>query len=77
MLKEKIISIHACIKNNTRAKVYIGSFDIILVKQTMYRNYHTVGGVTVLNLKAHQALQLQFESHADGVNAYSPALHQE
>ena len=43
----------------------------------MYRNYHTVGEVTVLNLKEHQALQLQFESHADGVNAYSTALHQE
>ena len=53
---------------------------MILVKQAMYRNYHTVDRVTVLNLKVHQALQLQLESHAvsrDGVNAYSTALHQE
>ena len=41
--------------------------------------YHTVRGVTVLNLKV-QELQLQLESHAvtrDYSNAYSIALHQD
>jgi len=63
----------------TRAKVYIGSFYLILVKQAMYKNYHTVRGVTVLNLKV-QELQLHLESHAvyrDYANAYSTALHQD
>ena len=52
---------HTCIKNITRANVYItvGSFNIILVKQAMYRNYHTVRGVTGLNLKV-QELQLSY-----------------
>ena len=72
MWKQKLISIHVL-------RTLLGLHRIILYHpgKTMYRNYHTVGGVTVLNLKAHQALQLQFESHADGVNAYSTALHQE
>ena len=70
---------HTCIKNITRAKVYIRSFYISLVKQAMYRNYGTVRRVTVLNLKV-QELQLQLQSHAvsrDDANAYSTALHQE
>ena len=65
----------------TRAKVCIGSFYIILVKQAeaMYRNNDKVRRVTVLNLKV-QELQLQLESHAvsrDDANAYSTALHQD
>ena len=50
-----------CIKNITRAKVYItvGSFKVTLVKQAVYRNYHTVRGVTVLILKV-QELQLSY-----------------
>ena len=62
-----------------RAKVYMVSFYIILVKQAMYRNYDTVRRVTVVNLKV-QELQLQLESHAisrDDANAYSTALHQD
>ena len=35
----------------SQAKVYIVSFYIVLVKQAMYKNYHTVHGITVLNLK--------------------------
>ena len=80
MLKEKIISIHACIKNNTRAKVYIGSFCIIMVKQAMYKNYHTVRGVIILNLKVQGLQLLQLESHAvstDDANKYFTALHQD
>ena len=63
----------------TRAKVYIGSFYIILVKQAMYRIRDTVRRVTVLNLKV-QELQLQLESHAvsgDDAKAYSTTLHQD
>ena len=62
-----------------RAKVYMGLFYIILVKQAIYRDYDTVCRVTVVNLKV-QELQLQLESHAvsrDDVNAYSTALHQD
>ena len=63
----------------TPAKVYIGSFYLILVKQAMYSNHDTVRRVTVLNLKV-QELQLQLESHAvsrDDANAYSTALYQD
>ena len=35
----------------TPAKVYIGSFYLILVKQAMYSNHDTVRRVTVVNLK--------------------------
>ena len=62
-----------------QAKVYMGLFYIILVKQAIYRNYDTLCRVTVVNLKV-QELQLQLESHAvfrDDVNAYSTALHQD
>ena len=62
-----------------RAKVYMGLFYIILVKQAIYRNYDTVCRVTVVNLKV-QELQLQLESHVvsrDDANAYSTALHQD
>ena len=63
----------------SQAKVYIVSFYIVLVKQAMYKNYHIVHGITVLNLKV-QELQLQLESHAvyrDYANAYFTALHQD
>ena len=62
-----------------RAKVYMGLFYIILVKQAIYRGYDTVCRVTVVNLKV-QELQLQLESHAvsrDDAQAYSTALHQD
>ena len=73
------MSVHVLRSLLTRAEVYIGSFYIIMIKQAMYKNYHTVRGVTVLNLKV-QELQLQLESHAvyrDYANAYSTALHQD
>ena len=63
----------------SQAKVYIESFYTVLVKQGMYKNYHTVYGITVLNLKV-QELQLHLESHAfyrDYANAYFTVLHQD
>ena len=65
------MSVHVLKTLLTRAKVYMGSFYIILVKQAMYRNHDTVRRVTVVNLKV-QELQLQLESHAvsrDDANA--------
>ena len=73
------MSVHVLRTLLIRAKVYMGSLYIILVKQAMHRNYDTVRRVTVLNLKV-QELQLQLESHAvsrDDANAYSTALHQD
>ena len=73
------MSVHVLKTLLTWAKVYMGSFYIILVKQAMYRNHDTVRRVTVLNLKV-QELQLQLESHAvsrDDANTYSTALHQD
>ena len=73
------MSVHVLKTLLTRAKVYMGSFYIILVKQAMYRNHDTVRRVTVVNLKV-QELQLQLESHAvsrDDANAYSTALLQD
>ena len=74
------MSVHVLLKTLlTWAKVYMGSFYIILVKQAMYRNYDTERRVTVVNLKV-QELQLQLESHAvsrDDAHAYSTALHQD
>ena len=71
MWKQNIMSVHVLKTLLTRAKVYMGSFYIILVKQAMYRNHDTVRRVTVVNLKV-QELQLQLESHAvsrDDANA--------
>ena len=48
------MSVHVLRTLLTRAKVYIGSFYIILVKQAMYRNHDTVRRVTVLNLKVQE-----------------------
>ena len=65
------MSVHVLKTLLTRAKVYMGSFYIILVKQAMYRNHDTLRRVTVVNLKV-QELQLQLESHAvsrDDANA--------
>ena len=73
------MSVHVLKTLLTRAKVYMGSFYIILAKQAMYRNHDTVRRVTVVNLKV-QELQLQLESHAvsrDDANAYSTALHKD
>ena len=69
------MSVHVLRTLLTQARVYIGSFCITLVKQAVYRNYPTVRGVAVLNLK----LKSQLESHAvyrDYANEYSLALHQ-
>ena len=71
MWKQNIMSVHVLKTLLTRAKVYMGSFYIILAKQAMYRNHDTVRRVTVVNLKV-QELQLQLESHAvsrDDANA--------
>ena len=53
------MSVHVLRTLLTQARVYIGSFCITLVKQAVYRNYHTVRGVAVLNLNV-QELQLSY-----------------
>ena len=55
------MSVHVLRTFLTRAKVYIGSFYIILVKQAMYKNCHTVRRVTCLNL-GHPNKMFRFPS---------------